>query len=231
MSVLITRPRADSERIAELLHRDGIAAFIWPLTEIRFIDGAVPPEPAALAITSSNAVAGYSRLTRDRTATVYCVGNRTAETARMAGFEDVQSADGDFAALVGLIVKDRPTGLHHPRGEDVTADLPAALLHHGIQCTEQIVYAARPSGPPEASVIDALTDGRIEVFTVWSRRNATLLAESLVARPEWKTGHATLIAISDNAAAPLGKLGFRRIIVVSRPNATQMIAEIRAALR
>lgn len=108
MSVLITRPRADSERIAELLHRDGIAAFIWPLTEIRFIDGAVPPEPAALAITSSNAVAGYSRLTRDRTATVYCVGNRTAETARMAGFEDVQSADGDFAALVGLIVKDRP---------------------------------------------------------------------------------------------------------------------------
>ncbi|MEM7211839.1 MAG: uroporphyrinogen-III synthase [Pseudomonadota bacterium] len=231
MTILLTRPRSDSERIAAMLSQDEVPVMIWPLTEIVFFDDVVPQNAQALAFSSGNAVRGFARLTEQRSGTAYCIGKRTAEIATQVGFADVRNAEGDFNALLALLTKTAPDGLHYVRGEDVAADLPAALTRCGVMCTEQIVYAARPAAPPEPEVAEALGQGAIRVITVWSRRNALLLAESLKAHPEWEISKTSVVAISDNAAQPLGTLGFRRIIVVSRPNATQMIAGIRAALR
>ena len=69
------------------------------------------------------------------------------------------------------------------------------------------------------------------VMTLWSQRNGQILANHLVGHPEWQTAHMDLVSISDNAAQAVLKAGFRRILVSSRPNATEMIETIVAALR
>ena len=233
MAGLLTRPLADSQRIAGELHAYGIQALIWPLTRISWTDGPlkVPSHVDALVFSSAHAIRAFCSQSTPRDLPVFCVGQRTAELARQHGFKDVTAAGGTFDALVATICAAKPCAVLYLRGRDVIGDMTSALAAHGIDCISQIVYAAEPAGPPEHTVTQAFQAGSIEAITIWSRRNADLLDESIRARSDWKIADSTVIAISDNAAAPLGSTGFRRIIVASRPNATQMIAEIRAALR
>ena len=233
MPVLLTRPRDDSLRIAGLLEEDGIDSLIWPLTEIEFAGTPIdlPDALDGIVFSSGNAVRAFATGSDRRDLTAFCVGKRTAELARETGFSDVRNADGSFDELVDLILASAPDSVLYPHAEDVSGDLPAALAAHGIACTSSVVYRASPTSGPDDTVRDALLTGALDVVTIWSRRNATLFRESLAAQPDWRIGRATLVCISENALGALGKMGFRRTIVASRPNATQMIAGIRAAVR
>ena len=233
MTVLLTRPLADSQRIAAELKAHGVVSLIWPLTRIEMVARSfeVLKHVEALAFTSSHAVRAFCEHNTERRAKVFFVGNRTARIARDAGFTDVESADGNFEALVALIRNAHPRSVLYLRGERVSADLEAALTSIGIDCESHIVYTARPGDPPEAAVEAAFCSGEFRAVTIWSRHNADLLRESILMRKDWNLLDTCLVGISDNAVTPLGNLGFRRIIVASRPNATQMVAEIRAAVR
>ena len=233
MTVLLTRPKPDSQRIARELTNVGIGSVIWPLTEIVQAEKpiTISNETDALVFTSSHGVRAFAHGNERRDLKVFCVGERTASLAQGAGFKDVQSAGGGFDALVALLRNAEPASVFYPRARDISNDLEAALRPHGIHCDSQIVYSAQPTTGPAHEVDVALTAGDVDVITIWSRRNAELLCESLSRRTDWKTGQTTLLAISQNAVAGLGNAGFRRIIVASRPNATQMIAEIRGAVR
>ncbi len=233
MPVLLTRPREDSLRVAGILEADGIQSLIWPLTEIDFFEQPIdlPSGLDGIVFSSGNAVRAFARCSDERNLTAFCVGNRTAELAGEAGFLDIRSADGSFDELVGLIHASKPGSVHYLRGEDVSGDLPGTLIDNGIACTSSVVYRARPSNGPDAKVRRALVEGSLDVVTIWSRRNATLFRESVGNSTNWQIGQATLVCISENALGELGKMGFRRTIVASRPNATQMLAGIRAAVR
>jgi uroporphyrinogen-III synthase len=233
MTVLLTRPLADSQRIADELQTHGVASMIWPMTRVELATDPipVPGHITALVFTSSHAVRAFVANHAGRDFCVFCVGDRTAGLASDAGFADVQAASGDFTALVDLLRQQRPESVLYLRGREISADLEAALIADDIRCESRIVYAAVPGGPPEEGVNSVLCSGGLGAITVWSRRNAELLRESILKRKDWRITETDLVAISDNAATPLGIVGFRRIIVASRPNATQMIAEIRAAVR
>lgn len=233
MPVLLTRPREDSLRVAGILGADGIESLIWPLTEIDFFEHPIhlPSGLDGVVFSSGNAVRAFARCSEERNVTAFCVGKRTAELAGEIGFTDIRSADGNFDDLVVLIRATRPGSVHYLRGEDVSGDLPGALIESGIACTVNVVYRARPSNGPDAEVRRALVEGSLDVVSIWSRRNATLFRESVENRTNWRIGQATLVCISENALGDLGKMGFRRTIIASRPNATQMLAGIRAAVR
>lgn len=233
MPVLLTRPREDSLRVAGILGADGIQSLIWPLTEIDFFEHPIdlPSGLDGVAFSSGNAVRAFARCSEERSVTAFCVGNRTAELAGEIGFTDIRSADGNFDDLVGLIRATQPGSVHYLRGEDVSGDLPGALIESGIACTVNVVYRARPSNGPDTEVRRALVEGSLDVVSIWSRRNARLFRESVEDSTNWRIGQATLVCISENALEDLGKMGFRRTIIASRPNATQMLAGIRAAVR
>lgn len=233
MTVLLTRPLADSQRIAQMLLAEGIESLIWPLTRIVFRDEweAMIPPVEGLVFSSSNAVTAFFKVSEPPSLPVFCVGDRTAQLARDLGFLDVHSAAGDFDALVGMVCNSRAKSVLYLRGQNVTGDFPAALAPAGIKCESRVLYSAEPAGPPCTDVRDAFTAGLIRAVTIWSKRNATLFSESLKQESGWRIEDASLIGISKNAVSDLGNAGFRRIIVASRPNATQMVAEIRAAVR
>ena len=233
MTVLLTRPKPDSQRIARELEKVGIGSIIWPLTEIVQVEKPITISDGtdALVFTSSHGVRAFAHGNERRDLKVFCVGQRTAALAQAAGFKDVQSAGGGFDALVALLRDAAPASVFYPRARDISNDLEAVLRPNRIRCDSQIVYSAQPTTGPAREVDVALTAGNVDVITIWSRRNAELLSESFSRRSDWRTNRITLLAISQNAAAGLGNAGFRRIIVASRPNATQMIAEIRGAVR
>ena len=233
MTVLLTRPRPDSERIAAKLEALGIETLIWPLSKIVGLSDKVdlPGDVEGVLFTSANAVRAFAEICPRRDLPAFCVGGRTAQTAQDAGFTDLCNANGHAADLRDLVAGSHIRHLFYPRGRETAVDLAADLRALGKMVSEAMLYGSDPAGPPESSVQRALQNGKIRALTVWSQHNAQILAEHLRDHRDWKISDTDVISISESAAVPLLESGFRRILVAARPNAAAMIASISAALR
>ncbi len=231
--VLLTRPRADSERLAPGITALGAECLIWPLTEIVPTREAValPSGTAALVFTSANGVAAFAGLSPERGLPAFCVGDRTAQAAQVAGFTQVASAGGTVDDLAVLLGESATGAVFYPRGRDVAADLAGLAAARGIAVTEQVVYAAATGGPPPAQVVHALADGTIDIIAVFSRRAGTLLAGRFAEHPAWARAGTDVIAISKKASEPLVAAGFRHVFVADAPDAVAMLRAVSAALR
>ncbi|MBY8977343.1 uroporphyrinogen-III synthase [Rhodobacteraceae bacterium NNCM2] len=226
--VLLTRPLADSRRLAEALEDDGIDCLIWPLTEIRPVEPeeGFPLGVRGLLVTSAHGIRAFAALDKRRDLPVLCVGDRTAEVARGLGFGMVLSANGDAEALARLAPG---TGIRHflyPRGRETAHDLTAMLAPGGQKVTEAVVYEAAPAGPPSAPVASALNRGALGAVTIWSRRNGQLFADWIAEHGLTKLTRVPLVAISKNAAEPFENAGFCQIVIADRPDAASMMQAI-----
>lgn len=231
-AVLLTRPRADSERIAADLRLRDEQVLIWPLSEVRWHPVPTPPpDTEALLFTSANGVAAFAHGCPIRDLPALCVGTRTADAARAARFTNVATAGGTADALADLARRSGHRRLFYPRGRTVSVDLTAALGADGLTVTEAVVYAMEPGAPPESAVRRVFQTAAPVLVTVWSAGAAARMAADLQAHPDWRLDNADLLAISDKAAAPLGIAPFRHIFVASKPDADAMKSGIRAALR
>lgn len=233
-TVLLTRPEAESREVAGTLAAMGIRSVIWPMTRIEFVDGpvGVPEGTDGLVFTSRNGVAAFARSCAERGLTAWCVGGRTADAARDAGFADVVSADGDVDALAALLRQEAGGSrrLLYLRGREVSADLGAMLSGSGNILESRVVYAAQAGGPPPADVRTMFETGAIGVVAVWSRRAARELAGHLAQHPGWARG-VLGVAISDRAGAPLADSGLDGMVSADRPDAEAMLEAISAAVR
>ena len=237
MKLLLTRPAADSERMAEALAPLGAECLIWPLTRIvPMADRVEVPEGTeALLFTSPNGVRAFATISPRRDLPVLTVGDGTAAAAREAGFGataagTVASARGDARDLVRLVRASRWRRFLHLRGREAAFDLASELAKTGHEVAEAILYAADPAGPPPEDVARALAGGEVDLITIWSPRNGAILRDWLSG--EMPSLDATdLLGISENAVAPLHDAGFRRIGVASRPDAAAMLRWISAALQ
>jgi uroporphyrinogen-III synthase len=113
---------------------------------------AIEPLPAALpafdalAFTSANGVRAFARLSERRDVPVFCVGGRTTEAARDAGFANAVSADGDVAALIDLIESRTLTSVRllHSGNETSRGDLAGTLTSRGRTAAFVPTYRAVP---------------------------------------------------------------------------------------
>jgi uroporphyrinogen-III synthase len=225
--VLLTRPAAENARIAGMLEPLGAYCLAWPLTRVvPLLERLeVPGGTEALLFTSANAVRAFAAASPVRQLPALCVGHRTADAARADGFADVSSAGGDAADLVRLARESGHRRFLHPRGRDAFD-----LSVDGAQVEAAAVYTAEPAGPPPAEVAEAFGTGAIDLVTIWSPRNGTILAGWLAAaRPP--LGGTALLGISEAAIAPLREAGFDRVRAADRPDAGAMVEAVAAAMR
>lgn len=206
-TLLLTRPEPDSRRFAARLA--GVPAVISPLLRIVPVphDGRELAQAEGLVFTSVHAVpaagAGRGRC-------AFCVGPRTGQIARDAGF-DVIVGPGDAEGLIPLI---QVSGLRlvHPHGRHVARPLPVP----GVVVYDQI---AAPLSP-EAQAL--LSRPQPVIAPLFSPRSAAVLAREAAdaAAPLWLAAisKATLQAWEGPAAA--------RHIVAARPDADAMVAAI-----
>jgi uroporphyrinogen-III synthase len=177
MRILVTRPREDSERLAEKLEAMGHEVLIEPLFTIEPELGAPLDLDGvqALLLTSANGVRALALRSERRDIPVLAVGDATAAAARDFGFAQVESAGGDVEDLADLVrARLRPDGgaLLHAAGSVTAGDLAGNLGAAGYDVRRVVLYRAEPVGALSAETAAALRDGRIDLAVFFSPRTA-----------------------------------------------------------
>ena len=223
--VLLTRPAPQSQRFAQALQARlaSVQVIVSPLMQTEWLHPPLPDRPFhALILTSETGAKAAGRLRAAGTAlpaTAFCVGPRTTDTARAAGFQAI-SADGDVHALAALIRAAHPQGpLLHIRGEDVAGNLSETLTNSGIETHSAILYAQRPCPLSPAALTLLQGDGPVLV-PLFSPRSARILAQALPAdakAPLW------IAAISPAAATSAQALTPARLTIAPHPDGGNML--------
>ncbi len=228
-ALLLTRPDAQSRRFAALFRSRFGAAWpvvISPLTEIAFLPCELPAElPSDIVFTSENAVAAFSRLSRDRHATAWCVGTRTEAAARMAGFA-TRRGPGDWVGLARLLIE--AGGVRrvlHPRGVHAAGDLPGALASAGIEPVIMTVYDQKEL-LPTAEALRLTGASQPVLLPLFSPRSARLATRAFAAaKAPFRI--ATISAAADAAARGLPATAR---IIAARPDGEAVLDALAALI-
>jgi uroporphyrinogen-III synthase len=223
MRVLITRPIDDANATADILRARGHEPVIAPLLEIRYRDGVNVPlsDVKTILATSANGIRALSRNSLRRDIVVMAVGEQTAEAARSAGFETVQSADGDARDLADLVIRSLPKSgaLLHAAGTQTKGDLAATLERAGFTVRTCALYevVAASALPP------GLKDQAIDAALFYSPRSASVFA-MLAQSAHLPCDKVRACCISAATAKPLSALDFRDIRIAPRPSQQALLA-------
>lgn len=217
-TLLLTRPEPASHRFAAAF-RDRFG-FDWPVVVSPLLTivpiSAQIPKADEVIFTSENAVAPFVAASPARGRKAWCVGDRTGQAAKAAGFA-VTSGPGDAARLLPMILAGHRGGrLLHARGRHVAAHLAADLSSAGLETLEVVVYDQQPL--PLSPEAQALLVGAAPVLVpLFSPRSARLFAHAAqgCSAPLW------LAPISAAAAAPCP--GAARVEVARRPDADAVL--------
>jgi len=231
MRLLVTRPAPDNARSAEALRARGHDVTLAPVLRVEAdadVDLGAGPW-AAVLITSANAaraVADHPRRETCLRVPALCVGRRSAEAARAAGFAEVVSADGDAGDLARLVAARAPNRpLLWLAGEDRAGDLAGALAASGIAVHTVVLYRAVAETALPAAVRKALAGGAIDGVLHYSRRSADAFeAIVMAAGIDLKSLPTKHYCLSAQVAAPLRQLGIEAVVVAERPDETALLA-------
>jgi uroporphyrinogen-III synthase len=155
----------------------------------------------------------------------YCVGDRTAQVAREAGFR-VQSAQGDAEALLALILREKPQALIHLRGREARGDLAQRLSAAGVFTQERVVYAqdAQPLSDDAVAVLSGKAPVLVPLFSPRS-------AEILGAAWQGLTTHAPLVVVAiSQAVAEAAAFCPTKPVLAAHPDAPSMLDAVLAQL-
>ena len=203
--LLMTRPRAASERFVAGLDPDalaGVEVLHAPLMEI-----AMRPDPVdlgavrGLIFTSANGVAAAAARCTRRDIPAFCVGPGTTRAARQAGWP-AQQAGIDADSLVAELQRRRPDApLLHIRGSHARGDIAARMSRAGIPTHAQVLYDQRACEIPAGALARISQAGDV-IAPLFSPRSARLFRAAMPARPYLVA--ALSPAVAQQAAAPPG---------------------------
>ena len=232
MRILITRPKEDAARFAELLHDRGHEPLCASLLSVRFFDG---PEltfenVSAILVTSANGMRAFARRTARRDLTILAVGPQTADAARAAGFKRIECADGDASTLAGAVqgwVKPEDGVLLHAASADNEGRLKVLLAEEGYTVDVVVLYEIIAISRLPGIAREALAGDRLDAAVVFSPRSAVALRDCIMrAGLADSCKRLSAICISKAAADALSPLEFRRIAIAAKPNQNAMLAAV-----
>ncbi len=234
--VLITRPKATATRLADLLQKYDYDPIIEPLLIIKPTKAIVPAfeQMNAIMITSQNVFAAleYHRdnITNLLRLPCFCVGPRTAETAKLFGFHQVTHTDSDGIELANHIHENLPSSqnqLLHISGEHTSTQAFKQLEERGYQVRTWAIYKAEAVDSLTPTLQQNLHDQKITAILFFSPRTAELFV-SLIAQYTLQACCSTITAIglSNAVANALRPLSWHQIVVAESPTEAAMIASL-----
>lgn len=218
----VLRPEPGNAATAALVEAAGLPAIRLPLFVVRALDWTAP-DPAgfdALLLTSANAVRfGGSGLDTLRHLPVLAVGTKTAEAARLAGFDVMASGTSDAAALLALAEARGVSRGLHLAGRDRTVEAGGTVAQVIPVYASEVQSIGRAALGRLAGSIALLHSARA------ARRLGALLAERDLPRSAIGTA-----AISAAVAAAAGT-GWTMTTVATEPSDPALIAAAIEAMR
>lgn len=223
--VLVTRSEPGASETAIRLRQSGFEPVVEALFAIAPIDVEIP-DYDALAFTSANGVRRFAVLSPRRDASVFCVGERTAQEARSVGYHKVWSAGAEVGALAALIQRDLTTDMRllHAGNEDTRGDLAGRMSSAGYQASFLPIFRAVPVEAPGPLLAAHLAgEAKFNAIMIHSPRAANILAGFAAGT----NVHAPLAvaAISTAAAEPL--TGFAdRMEIAATPDSPALFSAL-----
>jgi uroporphyrinogen-III synthase len=189
-----------------------------PCLTITRLDTRLPESPAAIIITSSQAIPSLPATYA--TTKIFCVGDATAARLKSAGFLAVESANGDATDLFHLIRGKNLPGTHLLiTGQGHGLDLTAQLRSKNTKIIRRTVYKAQPVKSLPATIADQKIDAAL-FYSAESARAFTRL------RPP-NTAAIEALALSPAVAAALHGLPWTKIRVALAPTEMDLLALIK----
>jgi uroporphyrinogen-III synthase len=233
LSILLTRPLAQGDRFAAALKEafgESVRVVVSPLLAPEFFTPSLTgAKYGAVILTSETGAEAARRIlatgqTLPRRA--WCVGDRTAEAARAAGF-DALSAQGDAEALIAAIkAADEGGPFLHLRGREARGAIAQTLNSAGIETQEAICYA-QEAQPLTPAARDLLGQTGAVIVPLFSPRTAQLFADAL-GESTPPSAPLLLVCLSPAVAEAAQSLPAERCILASHPDAASMLEAIGA---
>lgn len=234
MHLILTRPRPDSERLAEALAGRGHQSTLMPLLEISPIRDVqlTKDDWQAVLVTSANGVRAAATLDLThslRDVPVLAVGEASADEARSAGFGDVNSANGNLEGLAAL-ARDRLDPARGPLlylcGEAISGDLKGMLEQHGFLVGRAVIYRAEAMRALSDEVYAGLKDGRFDGVVLFSPRTARVWSDLVTRAGLWRdAGNFTHYCLSAAVSRALSGVSMApdRIITARAPTQAALL--------
>ncbi len=211
--LLSTRPADEAARCRAAANRVGFDLLSAPLLRIVPLPARIPDGNFdALLFTSPRAPHPTVALAPElRRLPVICVGPRTAEVARAAGFDVLLTGDSDGNAVLRQAAQHGLRQLLQLCGQDrIQLAVPK-----GMSLSYEAVYAARAADGFDAGAMAALREGRIFAILLFSPRTARIFAR-IVDQQAIRRDRLRLIALSGNVEVAAGP-GWQKVAIAEAP--------------
>lgn len=229
--VLVTRPEPAASQTARRLEAAGFVPLLLSLFETHslFVDGGSIPEAiGAVAVTSANAVrhAPLALIERLAARPCFAIGEKTAETARDAGFLRVTEGRVDAEALARTIMATGSDGpvvylcgrVRRPVFEEMLAAAGITVRAIEVYDTVRIEYAPSTAN----SVLGGLP---IDATLLYSAAAAEALTD-LMGRAELADPfeNTEFLCMSSRIAETLEKGGRSKILIAKEPTEDALLS-------
>jgi uroporphyrinogen-III synthase len=222
--VIVTRPEPGASRSMATLLNMGVNARSMPLTTIVPIDsGAVEGAFDGIVFTSQNAVRHGASIAAHSSYRAFCVGERTAASARARGFH-VDAMAETAKSLLPLIAANAPNHVLYVTGRPRRPDIEEGLIRAAIRHRVLEVYCADPViGAPERIAL-AARSARACHLDVILLLHSPAASELLLAHDgSLATQLTSVLCLSNAVADALGPAMRPLAMVAARPDDTSLL--------
>jgi uroporphyrinogen-III synthase len=231
MRLFITRPEPDASATAERLRTLGHETLVQPLLVITFAPQPVElPTPAAILITSQNAVRALRRWPQAKDwlhVPVFAAGPATARASAALGFVDIRGGSGNSVSVAdGVIDALRPGDgpLIYPAARERAGALADRLTGRGYDVRLVEAYRADTVSRFDEAVRAAFAAGRLDGVFLYSRRTATAFRDLVTAAGMTdQLASVTFFVISEQIAEALAGIP-GRVQVAKHPDEDSLLS-------
>lgn len=230
--IIITRAEPGAAETAARLTAQDLTTIAAPMLTLKArpdIDLPSADDLDGLVFTSANGVRTYASRQVDRHLPAWCVGPATAAAANTNGFTDIRESAGnakDLAAFIAQQSTPSARPLLHVANAAAAGDLRRDLEARGFRVAFAALYEMRPAMTLPDRVQSLIDANLPAILLVHSAKGAAAVAQCLAEVPvNWP-----LVAISEQAAAPLAALGSMRTFIADAPNEDELMRALDTAL-
>ncbi len=219
MHILLTRPLEDSKELILRFSSLGHKVSHLPVIKIEPIEYDEPDysQFKGVIFTSSNAIKNLDLTRVDKKIECYCVGSATEKVAKLKGFQNIISAEGDVNNLKELILQnfDSKNGsLLYISGQVVSSRLDKDLITEGYSLKRLINYTVFPTQEIKEEFITELKASIPDIIYVYSENSAKSLLNLLKKYDLLDTWMDTnLMCMGEKSSSILNEIKWKKIFL------------------
>ena len=219
MHILLTRPLEDSVEMISKFNSLGHQVSHLPLLSVEKVDYKQInfSDFKGIIFTSANAVKFLDLKKIDKKVLCFCVGNATEQKARIAGFQNVITAEGNVENLKELILQNfgqKDGKLIYISGEIISVDLDHQLIKEGYNIKRIVNYRTSHNQKFDENFVKELRLKIPDMVYVYSQNSASSFLNFIKAHQlETLWMDTNLMCIGEKTSSILNEIKWKKIFL------------------